>query len=100
MECKFYVGQKVVCVDDSRAWPHINGMQAPVSAGGVFTISQVGLTHRLDTQKRPCVTLVEFPGWIMWSHRFRPAVETQTDISALKQIVEDVKNGKIKEYAE
>ena len=70
----FYVGQKVVCIDDSDSTGPV-----PVQRGKIYTIANPFIGNRLG---KPCVTLIEFPFHKgMWKDRFRPVVERKTDIS-------------------
>jgi|HubBroStandDraft_1064217.scaffolds.fasta_scaffold70069_6 hypothetical protein len=94
----FYVGQKVICVDASRADPstirpypfiaHHNLVK-----GQIYTIVAVGLTNDLDLLNRPCVAIAEHKFKHAYiASRFRPL----TDISVFtvmlneKKITEDV----------
>jgi hypothetical protein len=79
----FHVGQKVVCVDTSPAWPHRRGNAAPISKGLVYTIREVGLTNPADPAELPCVRLCEVlhgNDAPIWAHRFRPVRTTSIEI--------------------
>lgn len=76
----FYVGQKVVCIDDKEGWPNEPGK------GDIATISNIYM-HLLGIL---VLELIEFPqpgdsyaapGWDAIS--FRPLVERKTDIGVL-----------------
>lgn len=92
----FYIGQKVVCIDDSsntfilklhlRCWHHLK-------IGEVYTISG------FDPEGVDAVYLIEIPelvisGWdfpVGWGvERFRPLVEKKTDISVFQQMLQKV----------
>lgn len=89
-----YVGQKVVCVNDTVGIfdkPHINykkNLGLNVVKGEVYTISQL-INHPDGSY---CVKLVGVPdrncrdfGYNI--KRFRPAVEKKTDISIFKSML-------------
>jgi hypothetical protein len=99
----FYVGQKVVCVNDGES-PHTPGKKftrtEAVFKGEIYTITSV---HNF--RGHMCFWLLEVSrsraakdfygemvGYGAW--RFRPAVEPKTDISALREIVADVFHGR------
>jgi hypothetical protein len=70
----FHVGQKVVCVEGEPTWG--------LFEGSVYTISRVGLFGGKVTRHHVDVSEIrnEIPlGWR--ATRFRPLVETKTDIS-------------------
>lgn len=99
MECKFTVGQKVVCVDAARRTQFRSDM---LKEGAVYTV--VGLA--LSLHKMPVVQLAEVApekGSIGFQHsRFRPVKTTQTDISVFTEIVRrefDVDKKSVKEVA-
>jgi hypothetical protein len=86
--CNFYVGQKVVCVDDSFADPELDGLRA----GRVYTIRWIGQHPWHYQYPRVCVKLVEIVRDIHLFDeeevgyrytRFRPA----TDISSLEALL-------------
>ena len=72
----FYVGQKVVCVDDS---PYM-GYASTVKLNHVYTIKEVIIT----TMNNMGLLLVEAPPPLTWEafnpRRFRPIVETDISI--------------------
>ena len=94
MECKFFVGQKVVCIDDAPF--RCLGVERPcgVCVGEVYTIT--GIVPVLD---RVGLLLAELPHWYNPSGhdfcRFRPIHETQ--IEDLKRVArkafDDAKTG-------
>lgn len=78
----FYVGQKVVCVDNSKA-TNIIGHANGLIKGAIYTVSATGLVHHLDPNKLPAIKVAEldhvpFP---LWQHRFRPIVDTKAEVS-------------------
>lgn len=91
----FHVGQKVVCVDGA---PDLSGLtllgtwdasKLPTK-GQIYTITQVGIFHVWDSQKRPCVHVSEIvrpPDQPVWAHRFRPVAERKTDISVFTEML-------------
>jgi hypothetical protein len=94
----FRVGQKVVCVDSKNSYGMvwIRGDDVPVE-GRVYTVSRTGL---ISGRGRACIDLVELKranGYSYGEWRFRPIVERQTDISALKALL--VPGTKIRETA-
>jgi hypothetical protein len=76
----FYVGQKVVCVDD-----HDTDL---VSKGGLYVVRVVRLPY-LE------LSGVRGLGWNdgMMASRFRPVVERKTDISIFKAMLNPSKQG-------
>lgn len=94
----FYVGQKVVCVNDAVADGLRYGVEYVLMPilGEVYTISAVGLVHPYDPAKLPCVLVSEINRKTIepiWAHRFRPIVEKKTNISIFTDILDRV-NGK------
>jgi hypothetical protein len=90
MECKFWVGQKVVCVDIDD---HGNGSAEILKINHVYTIRDIRGDGELAGRQVIAVWLNEvdephFYGFL--SSRFRPA----TDISYLQKIARDVFEGK------
>lgn len=83
MECKFFVGQKVVCVEPTRS--------GRLTVGQTYTVTYVGPDMRgaigviLAEVKSP----FSYMGGFIHT-KFRPA----TDISQFRKIVADVKAGK------
>ena len=97
MECNFYVGQKVVCVD---AAPKSADRIPPLVEGVIYTIARI--VRRGDEVGVSLIEVADMPPHPILdgsydSRRFRPAVETKTDISALRQIVADVMAGRVRE---
>lgn len=80
MECKFVVGQKVVCVDDvPRELP-----VGLLKKGHIYTVKHVYCVEPFGVG----VALVELnPGWSLgyYQDRFRPALPHSTDISIFKK---------------
>lgn len=90
----FYVGQKVVCVEDrphmfyKRGSPAMDGLRKDT----VYTVRAVGIDPHWKT---PALWLVEIVRPIRGSkteigydpRRFRPVVERKTDISIFKEIL-------------
>lgn len=79
----FHVGQKVVCVDDTKAnVPVALDRMGGLTRGRIYTVRQNGLASWIDG--RPCVRLEEivrpFPDTPYWAHRFRPVIERETSI--------------------
>lgn len=73
----FRVGQKVVCVDDSRPRGYsLSGL----TRGEVYVVARIGTSPWCG---RPALWLVEKPEHDVgfWRQRFRPLVEKATDIS-------------------
>lgn len=101
----FHKGQKVVCINNK---PYAGciwyGREQP-KLKTVYTVDRVGL----DVDGILVVSLVEKPRhrssiaeglWGYRIDRFRPVIDKKTDISIFTQILDNVKNGKIKEYQE
>lgn len=95
----FYVGQKVVCVDDSpssghRAF-HIN---MPICRGTIYIIRWVGMCPeglpgvKLEGIKR--LYTLPSPDSPFRSARFRPLEEKKSDISIFREIARGVSDGK------
>lgn len=88
MECKFTVGQKVVCVDDvPRHYP-----SAGVKYGSIYTITKIGIHH---TRECPVVWLSEEEAlgeWGFYADRFRPIQDTkkETSIEVFRDILRKV----------
>jgi hypothetical protein len=102
MECKFHVGQKVVCIDDDKTPPagHVvlSDMIFPV-IGKIYTVSEI----RIGTVgNMPCIALAEIPfqlvevlvdneirvGDVVFNaSAFRPLVDRKTDISIFKAML-------------
>jgi hypothetical protein len=88
----FYVGQKVVCVDDRS--PDLN-WEHPVSAGEVYTVQWAGV-YQFRCTGRPTLLAVrlfevirEWPdgNTPLGAYRFRPVVERKTDISIFTKML-------------
>jgi len=81
MECKFVVGQKVVCVDDIGAKC---GEQQILFKGHIYTVSQIDAYIAAIL-----VSVAETPyivgGW--FSTRFKPLEENKTDISVFEKLL-------------
>ena len=82
----FYVGQKVVCVDDRPFFSE--GVPVPLVLGRIYTVA--------GFDNHDCLVLVEQPGrnFAGWrsdlgyqKSRFRPVVERKTDISIFKAML-------------
>lgn len=102
----FRVGQKVVCVDDSRL-PDEPGPY--VVKGNVYTIIEIYEEDTIQEGVSPHLLFAELPvvekdPWTRgyFAGCFRPAVEGKTDtgMAILKQILSDVKAGKVKEIVD
>jgi len=97
MECNFFVGQKVVCVDANGA-SRFTGSTTPwepdeqISDGEIYTITSVHLFHGLivlhlqEVQRSISARMLWGPLAGYGAYRFRPV----TDISDLKKIVSEV----------
>jgi len=96
MECKFHVGQKVVCIDDDKIPPagHVvlSDMIFPV-IGKIYTVSEIMIGA---VSNMPCIALAEIPfqlvevlvgnevrvGDVVFNaSSFRPLVVRKADIS-------------------
>jgi hypothetical protein len=88
----FYVGQKVVCVNDRASHGFPQNDMGGLTAGQIYTVSKVGVRSWLDGA--PCIFVAEiFRGDSergFWEHRFRPVVDRKTDISIFTKILNDV----------
>ena len=94
MECNFYVGQEVVCInDDPTAPPNANtpGDLDGLKKGRIYTVESVYIDPRHDI---PCITVVEIQRWPLLNYphgyfafRFRPLKKTTTDISEFERIL-------------
>lgn len=92
----FYVGQKVVCVDDV---PRKFGGLDDLRAGNIYTIRWIGI-HK----NAVCVRVCEIPARARrpfdlpyFADRFRPVVEKKTDISIFTGILrrETIEDGPV-----
>lgn len=92
MECKFWVGQKVVCVDDVPM-PGFSPEMHGLTSGLIYTVREVTIS---TISGKPALRLREiyrynsypYPDVPYIADRFRPA----TDITIFKEIVAKVKN--------
>lgn len=85
----FYVGQKVVCVDDGPSIKTLD-WEWPVRKNEIYTIAATGLLHPDDPKGRPCVLLIEVERTKdepLLAIRFRPLVERRTDIGFAHEIL-------------
>jgi hypothetical protein len=96
MICPFHVGQKVVCVEDE--WPGF--VDCPLVKGAIYTVDEIiapELTWSFDgIDVRPSIRLVETRNNVAEIDsfnpaRFRPLVETKTDISVFQAMLTDQK---------
>ncbi len=92
MECKFHVGQKVVCIVAPAARP---GQPNNPVAQGIYTVRSVSVNHL----GKPGIRLAEIhnpvgrfkgglndePGFYEW--RFRAVTDRKTDISIFKAML-------------
>jgi hypothetical protein len=80
----FYVGQKVVCVNDAGL---AGASYSHPMRGNIYTISAIGLFDGA-----PHVDVVEFvlyPVPLAWkAYRFRPAIQRKTDITIFTEILD------------
>lgn len=81
----FFVGQKVVCVDDSNQVPELQKGQTYIIERGCF-VGMAGKTYVhivgvYDERKR----LGKDAG--LYAHRFRPLVEKKTDIAVFTALL-------------
>jgi hypothetical protein len=92
VNCKFQVGDKVVCVDAKASPGTVLTDSLRLAVGTVYTVSRVGITQ----SDEPGVQLVECPrdnrSGLKWyrASRFRPVRTVKTDISIFRQIDADV----------
>jgi hypothetical protein len=96
----FYVGQKVVCVDDITCWGPPSEMDG-LTKGRVYTIREFA---RHQTAGEFGVRLVEIVRPLRWDdiieqpfilRRFRPVVERKTDISIFTEMLDPSKHKKL-----
>jgi hypothetical protein len=91
MECKFHVGQKVVCVNDNFELGFANQINIP-EKGVVYTVRDIELATGVAGQKAIIVRLEEVVNPVLdWDNgrmevgffpsRFRPLITRKTDIS-------------------
>lgn len=96
MECNFYVGQEVICVnDDPNMLPNppseydLDGL----TAGNKYTVSFIYIDPWFNL---PCVVVKEIHRSVMYegndagyfASRFRPLQKKQTNISALQGLLQ------------
>ena len=75
----FSVGQMVVCVNDRDS--NFGALPRSVKKGGIYTVAEIGLTHRRDRYKMPCIKIEEErKNHAIWAHRFRPLDDSKLDI--------------------
>lgn len=92
MECKFVVGQKVVCINDQPRRPTAEKL---LTIGNIYTVSGFDI----DLVDQIFITLMETDGKGYWSisnpawfpHRFKPLEETKTDISIFTKLLRPTK---------
>lgn len=121
MECKFYVGQKIVCInDDWSNWKDSDAINETVPnrpvKGQKYTIREIKIITYLNIESSgikmitPGILFQEItnPTWLwdsgeigeyyFWHKRFAPLEEKKkdTDISIFRTILDNV-NNKIKE---
>lgn len=89
----FYVGQKVVCVDDKNRTVFRPGTEEFITCGSVYVIRWLGFLDRepvlrLEGVVRP--SYARIPEWSDYPFaidRFRPVVERKTDISIFTKML-------------
>lgn len=96
----FRIGQKVVCVDDKLVdlntiapWArNPSRLTGVLVEGHIYTITGVNVENEIDLLHRPCVTIAEerIPHAYL-ATRFRPLVETKTDISVFTEMLTTTK---------
>lgn len=94
----FYVGQKVVCVDDE---PSLRRDKKWLNAGKVYSVRAVEMFDHPIQGRYLGLHLFEVPrpqapfGFVVpWdSRRFRPAVQPKTDISIFERILDHAVSG-------
>lgn len=83
----FYVGQKVVCVDDS---PNPEGFSLPIKKGFIYTVSNTDMDTRGDVGVQifeSAVPRTMFRRPFFNAKRFRPVAERKTDISIFTRML-------------
>lgn len=86
MECKFSVGQKVVCVDTGGC----TEFRKPLVVGAVYTISAVGVGFTGHVYVG--LEETEGSGPLHWrAYRFRPVIDRKTNISIFTDMLTDTK---------
>src|SRR6267142_1934690 len=91
----FYVGQKVVCINDIPPLNHPRAHEAfdrsmnGLRKGMIYTVRETGLRAWMDGA--PCIKLQEiirpYADSPYWAARFRPVAERKTDISLFKKML-------------
>lgn len=110
MSHEFYVGQKVVCVNDGALPDHESCTYSGLKAGEVYTITSIdgpgewffidGSPGELALHVDGAAATWRGEPWPMNSCRFRPVVKTQhlegkkSDISIFRRIAQGVTDGK------
>lgn len=97
----FYVGQKVVCVDDSSPPLNVlNGCKIPVKSGKIYTIKAAYYGYK----STPVVDLCEVPHCphcgapsAFQALRFRPLQErsTETGMAILRKVADDASKKRV-----
>lgn len=83
---KFYIGQKVVCIDGD--WVNLDGTKNYIAnpvEGKIYTVS------RYHAIKRGFLYLVEFDQWVFEEDGFAPIQENTDTLSIANQLVEELK---------
>lgn len=83
MDCKFQVGQRVVCVHEGR-WFHWSTPSVGPKRGDICTIARI---TPLDSDTYLWFS-DSFPGAAFQHRGFRPLVERKTDISVFQRILD------------
>lgn len=96
----FYVGQKVVCVDDSQHIENKPPVTRYIRCGNIYVVRAVGeCPYKPWRYRGPAVWLVgvhrdDDPMWPDFPFdvdRFRPVDERKTDISIFTKILQDAR---------
>lgn len=96
----FYIGQKVVCVDDSQE----TGISVPLTEGKIYEITSIrrkgdaiGIqVYGVNIERQIGRNMIYEDHFA--AERFRPIIENKTDISVFTEILDDV-NKRAKESA-
>lgn len=97
----FYVGQKVVCVDDRKRFDRFNDPReiTPVK-GTVYTVREIVPSNQfsfgvllLEIVNEPIQYLEGYGEMYFNPRRFRPAVSPKTDISIFEKILDRAVKG-------
>lgn len=90
----FYVGQKVVCIDDSLA---LDGLRTSLRQNAVYTIRAIdpgkdcnGETGLYLQEVVDAPIRRKFPTGAYRASRFRPVVERKTDISIFTKLLDGI----------